>query len=166
MTEDGSWSWLASTRELQERTYGFSFPLEGEDLANYLTWNHTAAVLELGEAMQEVQWKPWATPRGPINRDAFIKELVDALHFIGNALVAVDCTDEELETAYQAKQDVNRRRQATGYDGRNKCPRCRRAYDDDTTACYAAHTDEVGREPAWCAEVGWYVGTDGSNVGG
>jgi hypothetical protein len=129
-----NWQWLESTRELQEKVYGFDFTAlrdNREALADYLVHNHTAAVLELSEALSEVGWKTWATPRGWVNRTAFIKELVDVAHFIGNMLVAVGCDDEEWENYYREKQDVNRKRQADGYDGvSTKCPDCKRALDD------------------------------------
>lgn len=36
------------------------------------------------------------------------------MHFIANMLVAIGVTDDEFEAAYQAKQQVNRERQASG----------------------------------------------------
>lgn len=93
-------------------------PLEGEELADYLTWNHSALVIELSEAMQEVGWKLWAKPRGWLNRKAFIEEMVDAQHFAANMLAAVGVTDDEWDHAYRAKQLINAARQANGYAGR------------------------------------------------
>lgn len=112
-----------------------------------MTENHTAAVIELSEFMQEVGWKPWASPRGWVNRDAALRELVDVGHFVANLLCALDVSDAEWERAYRAKQEVNRQRQRDGYDGRAKCARCGRAYDD--TAVYCHPSD--GIEPAYCA---------------
>lgn len=125
------WRWLASTRTLQSTAYGQTMPKEGEELADWVVMNHTALVKEVGEALDEVGWKPWATNRGWVNREAFIKELVDVGHFLANLLVAVGCTDAEWESLYRAKQEVNLRRQEQGYDGvAGKCHFCHRALDD------------------------------------
>ena len=99
--------------------------------------------------MQEVGWKPWATPRGWVNRDAAVGELVDVAHFLANLLCALDVSDSEWEYLYRAKQEVNRQRMRSGtYDGvSGKCPRCFRAYDSPTTSC----TPDSGAMPAWCA---------------
>jgi hypothetical protein len=129
---DGHWRWLASTRDLQVRAYGdTNWPKEGEALADSVMMNATALTVELGEALAEVGWKTWVTPRGWVNRDAYLKELVDVGHFLANMLVAVGCTDDEWERLYQAKQDLNLRRQQVGYDGvEGKCHACHRALDD------------------------------------
>jgi hypothetical protein len=120
-----------------------------DELADYLTENHTAAVVELSEFMQEVGWKPWATPRGWVNREAALGELVDVGHFLANLLCALDVSDAEWEHAYRAKQETNRRRMRSGtYDGvSGKCPTCRRSFDDfgvncTTTSC-TGFTDAV-----------------------
>lgn len=125
------WKWLKSTKELQEEAFGITFPLEPEPLADYITWNSTALVAELGELLQEVGWKQWATPRGWVNRDQAVKECVDMAHFLANMLVAFNVSDEEWEERYQHKQMLNAERQAEGYDGQSeKCPSCHRALDD------------------------------------
>ena len=139
-TDAVRWGWLASSRELQERYFGRDYNALRTDpilLADTIMMNHTAAVVELGEAMNEVGWKPWATPRGWVNREAFIGELIDVMHFIANLLTAVDCTDEEYEAYYQDKQAVNRARMTSGnYDGiKGKCPHCHRAWDDPGVLC-------------------------------
>lgn len=137
MSDDKTWQWLESTRELQEQVYGFD--LAGmqannpDEFADYVVMNHTAAVSELSEALDEVGWKSWAKPRGWVNRDAFVKELIDVAHFVANLAVSVGCTDEEWQERYESKQRVNRQRQLVGYDGvSTKCPDCHRALDDDT----------------------------------
>jgi dimeric dUTPase (all-alpha-NTP-PPase superfamily) len=94
-----------------------------------------AATDELHEALAEVGWKPWATSRH-INREAFVGELVDVLHFIVNLWLAVGATADEVEIRYLDKADKNAKRQTDGYDGVwGKCPECKRAFDDAGVMC-------------------------------
>jgi hypothetical protein len=131
-----NWNWLEETLDLQRTAFKIDPPaLEGDEFADYVIWNHTAAVAELTEFLEENNWKPWSSIRGRGDRDAAIGELIDVQHFIANLLVALDCTDEEYEVRYQMKMQVNRNRQKDGYDGQNKCPRCRRALDDAGVLC-------------------------------
>lgn len=127
------WRWLSSTRQLQRDAYGDNdWPKHGEALANSVQMNVTALVAELGEMLNEVGWKPWAENRGWVNREQYLKELVDVGHFLANLIVAVGCTDEEWEQRYRDKQELNLRRQQDGdYDGlTGKCHVCHRALDD------------------------------------
>lgn len=125
------WKWLESTRQLQEEFYGAIYPMNGEALADYVTINHSALVLEASELLSEFGWKPWAQPRGWVNRANALKEAVDVAHFLGNILAAIGVTDQEWEDAYQKKQEVNRQRQRDGYDGvTGKCATCKRSFDD------------------------------------
>lgn len=138
------WTWLESTRQLQAEHFGVTYPLEGEELANYVTMNHSALVLEAGELLSEFGWKPWASPRGWVNRESALKEAVDVAHFLANILCAIGVTDEEWVAAYRAKQEVNRQRQRDGYDGvTGKCPKCKRSYDDDGIECFPAEEQTV-----------------------
>jgi len=128
-------AWLELQLELQKEHMKDGDPrsLDPEQRATFVTWNHTAAVLELGEAMNEIGWKPWGTGRD-INEEAFLKEIVDALHFIGNMVLAA--ADEAVSTRllaavlwqmYNDKHQENARRQQEGYDGQaEKCPTCHR----------------------------------------
>jgi hypothetical protein len=114
-----NWEWLASTKKLQEETYGYDLArlsslIDPEATAKYIDWNTTAAVQELAEVREEFSWKPWATDAAFVNRERIIEESVDALHFIGNILVGLGVDDAELAALYQAKQEKNRRRQASG----------------------------------------------------
>lgn len=131
------WRWLESTRHLQQEAFhDYDWPKQGDALARSVIENHTSLVTELGEALNEVGWKPWTRNRGWVNREAFIRELVDAGHFLANLLMAVGCTDEEWERLYREKQDINLKRQREGYDGvSSKCPGCKRALDDPATEC-------------------------------
>ena len=54
-------NWLYETRKLQLEAYGNDLDaIDGQDLRTYLTWNHSAAVIEMGELLEESRWKPWA----------------------------------------------------------------------------------------------------------
>lgn len=115
-------NWLATTRILQMNFFGNDpQTLEGHALAEYVRWNELAAVDELMEALHEVNWKPWGKHDGGFkDRDAFVGELVDVLHFIANQLVAAKCSDQELSERYEQKQQKNRERMASGtYVGKN-----------------------------------------------
>lgn len=116
---ENSWRWLASTKELQENTYGYKFESEHIDhhprlLAEYIEWNVFAAYQELAELSVEFSWKPWATDAAFVNRARVRDEAIDVLHFVGNILTAIGVTDEELAIHYQQKQEKNRRRAASG----------------------------------------------------
>jgi hypothetical protein len=104
--------------------------LEPEERAEFIRWNILALEDELHEALGEVGWKPWATSRH-LNKAEFQGELVDALHFFLNLMLAADIDPDELLAGYQAKRLKNAKRQEEGYDGvTGKCPVCSRALDD------------------------------------
>lgn len=119
-----------------------SFGVDPDDLSNeerieFIKNMVLAATDELHEALNEVGWKPWASSRH-INRDAYVGELIDVMHFLVNLFLAVGATADEVEYRYQEKADKNARRQLDGYDGvTGKCPECRRAYDDIGVTCTA-----------------------------
>lgn len=124
-SDEPAWQWLRSTYGLQVGTYGYDLdwfaeglrlgaPSVIKELARYIDWNMTAAVQELAEARVEFSWKPWAVDDPFVNRERLINEMVDVNHFIGNVLTAMGVTDEEYEIAYQAKQQKNRERAASG----------------------------------------------------
>lgn len=124
-------TWLQQTRVLQTVSFGQDpAELEGEAKADFITWNFAALVIELGEMMAEYpSWKPWVVNRGQtMNREQFIAEMVDALHFVGNILAAVGCDDREFTAAYTLKMGRNAARMASQvYDGvSDKCPKCKR----------------------------------------
>ncbi len=117
--------WLSETVELQQQAYGLDYERLANDpnfRADYFAFQILAAMDELSEAADEVGWKPWAKTRGWINRDAFIEECVDTLHFIGNLLAAAGVSDKELSDAYHAKMRENQRRQDEGYEQRGMPP--------------------------------------------
>jgi hypothetical protein len=125
---------LQTQRNLQTGSFGFDpVELEGEERTEFIRWNVLALEDELHEMLGEVGWKPWASSRH-VNEDPATGELVDALHFFLNLVLA--CAPRGSETVmvahtlvskYGAKVSVNAKRQADGYDGvKGKCPRCKR----------------------------------------
>lgn len=122
--------------ELQVKAYGEN-PGEfesNEERIQFIKDMILALTDELHEMLGEVGWKPWATS-DHINEDAFKNELIDAWHFLMNLMLVVNMSAEELYERYIAKRQKNIKRQDNGYDGLNKCPICKRAYDDDAVEC-------------------------------
>jgi len=85
---------------------------------------------ELHEAMKECGWKPWASEKY-MNRDAFMKEMVDVWHFFMNLLLAISPgklpieISEEFAARYIEKNRVNAERQTVGYTGVDgRCSNC------------------------------------------
>ena len=108
-----------------------------EDRCSYIQVMVHAAQHELGEAMDEVGWKPWASSRH-INRAQFHAEMVDAWHFFMNLMLAGDMDMDDLYRGYMEKNPINHTRITDGYDGvSTKCKCCGRALDDPATECTA-----------------------------
>src|SRR5688572_32619334 len=128
---------LAAQRRLQIDSFkNDPCLLEGDEVAAFIDWNLTALVAEIHEARDEIGWKPWASSKH-VNVDPLRKEMVDAVHFFMNILLAAHGPDviEYGETwlsdlfylDYLSKREVNAERQANGYDGLSgKCPSCHR----------------------------------------
>ena len=104
--------------------------LEGEERRRYVNDMVLALTDELHEALAETPWKPWSQKQ-TFNRDAYINELVDALHFLVNLFLVADVDGYEIVERYERKNRVNQQRQQEGYDESNKCSVCRRAADDN-----------------------------------
>lgn len=109
--------------------------LDGEDVVTFIRWNVLALENELHEALDEVNWKPWAkSPREIRDVEAFRKELVDAFHFLMNLVLTTGSTPEDAVDAFMCqyfeKADVNAQRQADGYTGLDKCPNCHRDFNE------------------------------------
>lgn len=116
---------------LQERL-GYQFgAMDGKALAEYVRLNVLALDHELHEALDELNWKPWAiAPMGFRDRHRYLEEIVDCTHFLINLCLAGNITAEELADAYEGKNKVNHERQDHGYTGLEKCAQCKRSLDD------------------------------------
>lgn len=122
--------------QLQRESFGVDpGQLEDAERADYVRSMTLALMDELHEALAEVGWKPWASGRH-LNRDAFVSELIDALHFLVNLFLVAGATSNEVAIKYFAKAAKNENRQAAGYDGvSGKCATCHRALDDIGVTC-------------------------------
>lgn len=143
-------TWLKDTLELQREYFGNDLhALEGKAREIEILIQSYSATEELHEATAEVSWKPWAKS-DYFNREAYIGELVDALHFIANLLCIARCTDEELTAAYMEKMERNRARQRSGYTGTDKCTGCKRAVDDIEAHGGAMLQGDTATGEQWC----------------
>lgn len=127
---------LDRQRELQKKHYGVDVTqFDEEQRAQYIRDMSLALTDELHEALNESGWKPWATSRH-LNRQAYLGELIDVLHFWCNLVLITNASQEELVNMYFAKADKNAKRQLDGYDGvAGKCTTCGRAFDDAAVLC-------------------------------
>jgi hypothetical protein len=125
----------------------------------YARENVLAALDELHEALNEFAWKSWAKS-DHFNSDAFFDELIDLWHFVMNLALVSGVHDTPYAVAaafverYYRKRQRNAQRQAEGYDGvTGKCPKCKRAYDDESVECHPARkVSERVNARAYCAQ--------------
>lgn len=138
--------------------------MEGDELADYVVMMSTALVDEIHEALNEVAWKSWSKDRGRVNREEFLRELVDAWHFFMNLWLTVGGTAEEFVAGYYAKNEINHQRAASDYDGWDKCGVCGRALED--TKCSAEACGYVDPAAVWdryTEDELWVVANDSNN---
>jgi hypothetical protein len=122
-------------QELFERSLGYDFDnMDTEDRIEFIKNTALAINAEVLEALDETGWKPWTTS-WHINEAKYKAELVDVFHFFLCMMLAVNMSTAELFEGYRAKMAINIRRQQEKYDGKNKCPQCKRAYDDSAVDC-------------------------------
>lgn len=128
---------------------------EDADRVQFISGMILALTDELHEALNETGWKSWASSKH-INEEAFKNELVDAWHFFMNLCLVARMSPEELYIRYLRKREKNIKRQDEGYDGLNKCPICKRAYDDEAVDCL------IGNDVSYlyCASTSTYYNDD------
>lgn len=127
-------------RDFQASLLNGQFPanLTDEGKMRYLRMQALALTDEVHEALGETGWKDWATSNH-INREAYKGEMADVFIFLMNMMLVADITPAELLEAVKNKIAKNHKRQIDGYDGvKGKCPKCKRAYDDDAVGCMPA----------------------------
>lgn len=77
--------------------------------------NVLALMVEAGEVLGEINWKPWSRVRREVDRDKLLKELVDVLQFWANIVNAAGFDEEAIVKAYREKLAINYRRIVDGY---------------------------------------------------
>jgi CO dehydrogenase/acetyl-CoA synthase delta subunit len=143
-------NWLMLTKKLQQDIYGANYdelhdnsPENLRKLIEYMRWNMLAIDDELAEVRKAISWKPWQHDEPYADRKEIIKECVDVLHFVANILCAAGATDDELDSEYLKKMQINAERQRKGYKVLGagvKCKTCFRALDDyDVSQCQSPH---------------------------
>lgn len=105
-----------------------------DQLASYRVEMAFAATDELHEAMNETGWKSWASSRH-VNEEEIKDELTDTWLFLLNLMLSVNMTAEDLYSRYAKKRASNERRHRERYQGIEKCPTCKRAYDNEAVKC-------------------------------
>ena len=118
-----------------------------------------AAIQELGEALNETNWKPWSVSSRGINVPAYVGELVDVWHFLMNLMLAAgyDPADaaDALYEGYLVKRGINEKRASEGYDDTLlKCPLCKRALDDPAVSCRVITTVDGITTNGFCVDLG------------
>lgn len=85
---------------------------------------------ELDELQNETGWKPWATSRH-VNIEAAQGEWIDAWHFMMSLAMQLQLTPDRIFELYVEKRNRNlQRHENHDYTGLDKCPGCKRAWDD------------------------------------
>lgn len=144
---------LEAQASLQRESFQDIYALKDEERIEFIRWNVLALEDELHEMLGECGWKPWATSRH-INPTPALMELVDALHFFMNLVIAVAGYDEAdmpvaphelgeaLANLYFQKRAKNAQRQADGYDGvTGKCVNCHRDVTDSVNTITTVSAD-------------------------
>lgn len=85
------------------------------DTATWVQKEVLAIISELGEILDEVNFKWWKNPK-EIDRDKLTEEIVDVLHFFVSMCLKVGITPEELYQAYLEKNQENFKRQQGSSD--------------------------------------------------
>jgi dimeric dUTPase (all-alpha-NTP-PPase superfamily) len=130
---------ISSQHKLQVALGNDITEMTPEQRITYVKDQVLALQSEIGEFLNEVGWKPWASSRH-INADEAFGELRDAWQFLTNLMIAVTGMTNELlaaklETELYRKHTVNYQR-IGAYDGvSTKCPDCKRALDDPGATC-------------------------------
>lgn len=113
---------FARQLQLQRDSFGIDpHSIDGDDRWAYVLVNFEAIADELSEMRDHVHWKSWthqAEPRGSFkDRDAFVDESVDLLHFLVNLWLVAGADAREIAMRYMGKASVNEWRQQNGYVG-------------------------------------------------
>lgn len=73
-----------------------------------------AMMKEANEVHELLNWKWWKQPKD-FDREHFIEENVDVIHFLIEGLIEAEVTPQEFFEKFVEKAQVNRRRQLSNY---------------------------------------------------
>ncbi|MDR0679779.1 MAG: dUTPase [Puniceicoccales bacterium] len=91
---------------------------EGEKIEWILKYSR-ALQQEISELIDSVPWKWWAKYQNFDEQNARV-EVIDILHFLVSIAQILGMTPEDLFEAYQKKNDINHKRQDSGYAVKDK----------------------------------------------
>jgi len=74
----------------------------------------TAIMHETIELQRLTNWKWWKKP-GMLNEEMAREELIDIWHFVVQASIELGMTPDDILTEYKKKNQLNRKRQNSGY---------------------------------------------------
>ena len=74
----------------------------------------TAIIHEAVELQRTTNWKWWKKPVS-FNKDKAKEELIDIWHFVVQASLELGLTPEDILDEYERKNEINRKRQKSGY---------------------------------------------------
>lgn len=120
MSVDGELGVLLKAQNQLQELMGHDFVLMTlEERMRYLRDQALALVVEVGEALAETPFKPWATypADAEINDDAYVGELADVFIFFLNLMLVGDVSERRLLEAVRRKITKNQDRHAGAYDG-------------------------------------------------
>lgn len=99
---------VLETQEHLDSSWG-RFPELDDDLATtaYIRDQILCATDELHEVLECVDWKPWKAEKGIKDRDAFLEEVTDVVHFILGLYLAAGADGEEILHHFRKKSSEN-----------------------------------------------------------
>lgn len=113
---------LAQRYEDKERAHGEPMPSEADwgDLGSRTVQMRLHSlygymIREFSEAVQHLDAKPWKDNFRVTDRDEFVEEMGDTLHFFIEFCLVAGITPTELFDAYFRSWSKNRERQSSGY---------------------------------------------------
>jgi len=106
-------SWLERTYALQVECFGGNpAELSADEKVDFVRRMTLGLIVEATEALNVVShWKWWHDDRGELfDKDHYIEELVDIMHFVGAMACMTGISDREWAEAYARKSEVVRAR--------------------------------------------------------
>lgn len=114
---------LPALKDLQELQKAFQNRIEQEGSGakeeqigsmEFMRLHTLALQVEIGEALQELPWKPWKKNQ-KLNSHAFKKELADCQIFLWNLQHGIGLSEKGMRKLISEKIGINHNRQDNGY---------------------------------------------------